>query len=379
MDDARFDEISRRVASRRTVVGGLTAALAALAAPLIPEGLARKKKKKKPKKCKAGAVRCGKTCVNTGTDAQNCGGCGNRCANGAACLGGQCKPPTTTQCPAGQFRCGGQCVDPSSDESHCGSCGNRCQGDLTCLDGLCGCADGSDTQCGSLCVDTQTDEENCGSCGNTCGDNETCRQGGCTSSPCGPNEIDCGGGRCIPDVPNACCGQSECGDYSMGDFRLNCQNDVCVCQNPDEGLCRRLGTGGICSKCCEGGSGVCPGDKGCYEGSLESGCTCDASGGGGICETNPPQRCSRDYSTDPRRCGRDCIDCTLFEGQQGAICCGGLCNRGCQPGEVCPPQKVCDPDCQPCASGFICCNQGPDTPPSCIRDIGNNGVCYRVP
>lgn len=30
MDDIRFDDVSRRVASRRSVVGGLTAALAAV-------------------------------------------------------------------------------------------------------------------------------------------------------------------------------------------------------------------------------------------------------------------------------------------------------------------------------------------------------------
>lgn len=41
--------------------------------------------------CRNGLELCGSTCVNTGSDAENCGSCGNACTGGQVCSGGQCR------------------------------------------------------------------------------------------------------------------------------------------------------------------------------------------------------------------------------------------------------------------------------------------------
>jgi hypothetical protein len=45
-------------------------------------------------------TRCGATCVETNTDANNCGGCNRRCAAGNACVAGVCVPPPSNDRPA---------------------------------------------------------------------------------------------------------------------------------------------------------------------------------------------------------------------------------------------------------------------------------------
>ena len=377
MDGARLDELSRVIGSRRTVLGGLTAILGAMAGPLLPEALAKPKKKKKKKKCGSGTVKCGTACVNLQTDAQNCGSCGKRCGNGAACKGGKCQS-STTPCSAPQIRCGGQCVDPNSDENHCGGCGQKCQGDLTCLNGACGCAGTEETACpGNICVDLQTDDDHCGSCGNACGNNQTCRQGACTSSPCEPNQKDCGGGRCIANTPTACCSQADCGGSNRVD--LICRNDQCVCETEGEGICQRYTSGGgLCHQCCPGGNGQCRFDEVCYylEASFGHYGLCDCPTGWQRCNYNPHPTgtCVEDPMTDLHKCGQFCEDCA--QSQPGSICCGGGCTRGCSIGSYCPRSQVCGPHCQPCNSDSICCNQGPGTAPRCIPDI-HGGVCYQ--
>jgi hypothetical protein len=41
--------------------------------------------------CTCDATMCGAECVNTNTDAMNCGMCGTACAMGEACRGGTCR------------------------------------------------------------------------------------------------------------------------------------------------------------------------------------------------------------------------------------------------------------------------------------------------
>jgi hypothetical protein len=75
---------------------------------------------------------CGTHCVNTDTDNNNCGGCGQSCGLvvGTSCDEGQC------QCAAPQVVCNNQCVDITSDSANCGFCGHNCQG-TACSLGLC--------------------------------------------------------------------------------------------------------------------------------------------------------------------------------------------------------------------------------------------------
>ena len=74
--------------------------------------------------CPANEVNCSSVCVNTQTDANNCGACGNACTNGQSCVSGSC----TVVCPAGETACAGQCVNIQSDRNNCGSCGECLRG-----------------------------------------------------------------------------------------------------------------------------------------------------------------------------------------------------------------------------------------------------------
>ncbi len=46
--------------------------------------------------CPTGQDRCGTQCVNTNTDNDNCGGCGNVCATGSTCVSGTCEESDCT-------------------------------------------------------------------------------------------------------------------------------------------------------------------------------------------------------------------------------------------------------------------------------------------
>jgi hypothetical protein len=99
-----------------------------------------------------GKTRCSNGCSDTRTDIYNCGGCGNVCPPGpvgskgaAGCINGQCNEHT---CPNGQLYCDnagkidiqtakpvGGCVDSRSDANNCGACGVTCSDN--CFQGHC--------------------------------------------------------------------------------------------------------------------------------------------------------------------------------------------------------------------------------------------------
>jgi hypothetical protein len=124
------------------------------------------------------------TCVNTQTDAQHCGTCGNVCSGGQVCDTGTCA------CPTGQTLCGDSCVDTRTSLANCGSCGNACSGGQQCAMGSCECPDGQ-SFCDGQCIDTQTDEAHCGSCTVACGLGQGCDAGACQSGA--PGEDGCQG------------------------------------------------------------------------------------------------------------------------------------------------------------------------------------------
>ena len=76
---------------------------------------------------------CSGACVDTETDDANCGGCGMKCAAGAACSGGAC----AITCGAGLMACNGACTSTKDDPANCGACAMACAGGEACKAGVC--------------------------------------------------------------------------------------------------------------------------------------------------------------------------------------------------------------------------------------------------
>ncbi len=152
--DALARNLAAAVDRRTTIRAAIAGALAAVAAragdeaEAAPEAEAcrrigskcnRKKHKccfggrcsKKRCRCARGQKQCRRTCIPQGnccTDAD--------CGANAQCLAdGTCAPLLT--CTAPLTVCGTDCVDTQTDEDHCGACGQPCADNETCRDGAC--------------------------------------------------------------------------------------------------------------------------------------------------------------------------------------------------------------------------------------------------
>lgn len=99
--------------------------------------------------------------------------------------------PAKNPCPSGQTLCSGACVDTSTDPNNCGFCGQLCPtgSGFECAAGACGCPAG-ETVCGTrcesrpcYCANTQSELSNCGACGRVCfnptGGPAACSEGCC--------------------------------------------------------------------------------------------------------------------------------------------------------------------------------------------------------
>ncbi|MBX3269547.1 MAG: hypothetical protein KF729_04770 [Sandaracinaceae bacterium] len=170
-------------------------------------------------------------CVNRLDNRWACGGCGNVCADGEAC-------------------CGGECAALASSSAHCGTCGNACPGSAPCLGGRC-CAEG-EVLCPSgdrfVCTDVSTNPFACGSCGTRC------RTGHCAGGLCClPGEVSCDGacadlqsdalhcGGCGAACPagTACCGGACVDTSSSGLHCGRCRNRCPPLQRCEGGTCVR--------------------------------------------------------------------------------------------------------------------------------------------
>ena len=151
--------------------------------------------------CSGGSVDCGGICVTPLVDGLNCGGCGNVCGVGTACIAGQCQVP----CPAGHISCAGACVDPRTSPLWCGASGDCagtnagafCSSGQTCQGGTCACPTAGQIACGGACVDPQTSATYCGATGDcagahagtACTADQTCQAGTCARN-CTPVALD---------------------------------------------------------------------------------------------------------------------------------------------------------------------------------------------
>ena len=119
-------------------------------------------------KCSSGLSVCSGQCIDTGSDNNNCGICGNSCSAPERCSFGLCV------CPTGQHKCGGSCVSNSSINScglfSCSPCAAPPGYSATCDGFSCGMTCDGGINCGSTgaCADTNKDPRNCGGCGITC-------------------------------------------------------------------------------------------------------------------------------------------------------------------------------------------------------------------
>lgn len=162
----------------------------------------------------SGAVDCdGVGCVDITSNHLHCGRCGNRCGPGEICRGGRCvscdelcpsgmicsggTEPYSCSCRPGLTRCTSTCVDTTSDSENCGSCGNVCRvdgGSPICVGGSCRVCPAGTRDCNhepsdgcETRIDTST---NCGACGSSC-DGGTCYQCAEDSYICASGGIPC--------------------------------------------------------------------------------------------------------------------------------------------------------------------------------------------
>jgi pectate lyase len=212
--------------------------------------------------CAVGLSQCGGSCVDTLTDAQNCGSCGTVCQTGEQCSNGSCT------CIGGLTDCTGTCVELASSHENCGACGKVCAANEVCSQGTCGldCADGLE-QCGGSCVDTQTSEQYCGNCNTACSAAKSCEGGACE---CPDGLTACGDACANLDTDSQHCG--SCGTTCGGG--QSCSGGDCVCPNQQLfcnnqckdgktdasncGTCGNVCASGVCSNgtCTQVSSGV---------------------------------------------------------------------------------------------------------------------------
>lgn len=114
-----------------------------------------------PWPCPAGTEECAGACVDTQSDLDHCGACGNPCAAGEVCALGQC----STSCDPPLTVCGTQCVDTLSAPAHCGYCDNACAPGQACVNGQ--CSGGVSDPCAGI----------------TCNDHGWCEGGACLCDP----------------------------------------------------------------------------------------------------------------------------------------------------------------------------------------------------
>jgi hypothetical protein len=193
--------------------------------------------------CPAGQTACGMTCVNTATDAANCGRCGNACITGQTCTAGVCA------CPTGQTVCAGRCVTTATDTTNCGACGNACATGQSCSLGRCVCPVGQ-TLCGGRCVSTQTDPANCGACATACAAGQSCTLGRCV---CPAGQTLCGR-TCVNTLTDAAncggCGTACAAGMACVAGRCACPTGQTACGRACVNLQTDRANCGACARAC---------------------------------------------------------------------------------------------------------------------------------
>jgi hypothetical protein len=114
--------------------------------------------------CGTNETCCDGICVNTGSDADNCGACGHDCGPCQQCVNGQCGPV-----PNKAFDCNGVPLEAKGSAS----CTTTSQAGL-CVDGACTCGSGRYLADPNLCVCLRADDAECAQDGLCCVIGELC-------------------------------------------------------------------------------------------------------------------------------------------------------------------------------------------------------------
>ena len=340
--------------------------------------------------CTGGLLDCNGECVDTSSDMQNCGSCGNTCSYAhaqATCSEGIC---SMVSCDTDWGDCNTDpsdgCETPLDTNDHCGSCDTSCTSPEFCFEGSCTdqCPDGL-TNCGGSCIDISSDVQNCGGCGTSCSyahAQAACSQGSCALASCDTNWGDCNSDDsdgCEKDLtsdPGNCgscghqctsplvCNAGSCTDQCPGNL-TNCDG-ACVDTSSDMANC------GTCGNACnfQNATGVCQSGS-C---ALES---CNT--GWADCDSDVQTGCETELGTDANctACG-DACDFTNATGQctesgcQLTGCTDGFADCDNDPANGCEVALGTDSNCSGC--GDACDFSHADG--SCIQGSCQMGGCW---
>jgi hypothetical protein len=333
--------------------------------------------------CPIGSSCCSGRCLDTQSDAANCGACGMACATGQAC-------------------CAGACVATATSAAHCGRCGNVCEATNAtpaCAAGACGlgaCTTGygdCDSNAANGCeTDTRTDLSHCGACGRACtaGTNARalCVDGACQTT-CASGFADCDN-----NPANGCEANTVTSPASCGACGVACPpftNAATVCAQGACGFTCRTGFGdcdGDASNGCEVNTGTSAQHCGacgaaCTRpnsvGTCTSGtCAFTCAAGFGDCDSDPSNGCERALTADNANCGACGRACAA-----GTFCSGGTCQSQCAAGTTfcngaCVNLQTSATHCGMCgrvcpvpANGAAACVAGACTVGACNTGFGN--------
>lgn len=304
--------------------------------------------------------------TEVGTDANNCGACGNACVvnhGTAGCQNSQC---TVESCDTDWGDCDG---DPTNgcesflptDPENCAGCGNVCDpassGQPVCNDGTC-----SEKACLSFLSDCNNDSSdgceafisadvnNCGYCGRVCelpNAVATCSQSECAIESCIAPFEDCdgiAGNGCETDTTKD--NALHCGACGRACSLAQASSAVCIA--------------GVCGAVCDSGFGDCSQptapdpDDGCeldvrgdpqncgscgfvctlqdaVAGCADSQCVVDScTGNTADCDGDFSNGCETDLDTSIDHCG-ECGRACSNDGVVTRSCTGGLCDSICDP------------------------------------------------
>jgi len=292
--------------------------------------------------------------TNINADTGNCGGCGQVCggANAApSCVNGAC----ILNCNSGWEDCDG---DPSNgcekrtsgtDTQNCGGCGVVCPG--TCTAGTCNavcssnnlrdCDNNAFTGAGGCEVDVSSDVNNCGNCGTVCtnpGGSTSCVNGQCVPI-CNSGRADCDGNKVNGCEVNTSADKNNCGacdaqclepagttqSCTNGSCSPTCQAPAANCDGNNQNGCETntqssVSNCGSCGKVCTNANG----STSCTSGN----CTPTCGTGYASCDGNPDNGCETHLASNVDNCGACGTDCNtpLPSGAASAQCLSGSCD-----------------------------------------------------